>query len=140
MRFFLISLIVLLSTSLRAADIEVTVDGVTQAKGSMLIGLYNDATDFRVKELPQSPKIAITSPGKITTVIKNVPPGVYAIAAVWDLNDNGILDTKGRLKMPQEPFGFSNNAKPRFGPPSFEKCRVQIPEAGGKIQIKLIVK
>jgi len=49
--------------------------------------------------------------------LKSVLPGVYALRIFQDLNGNGKLDT-GWMGIPSEPYGFSNNAMGRFGPPS----------------------
>ncbi|KAB1066057.1 DUF2141 domain-containing protein [Salibacter halophilus] len=46
--------------------------------------------------------------------------GSYAIVAFQDLNGNKDID-KGFFGQPTEPYGFSNNVRGTFGPPSFEK-------------------
>jgi uncharacterized protein (DUF2141 family) len=43
----------------------------------------------------------------------------YAIAAIHDENRDGKLETDW-MGVPKEGYGFSNNAKGRLGPPSFE--------------------
>ena len=43
----------------------------------------------------------------------------YAVGLYLDVNGNNRMD-KNFLGMPKEQYGFSNNAKGRFGPPSFE--------------------
>ncbi len=47
--------------------------------------------------------------------------GDYAISIFQDLNGNGELDTNF-IGIPTEPYGFSNNARGRFGPPNYEDC------------------
>ncbi|MDF1754111.1 MAG: DUF2141 domain-containing protein [Verrucomicrobiales bacterium] len=137
MKFLLPTLLFLVSASLQAADVEVTVDGVTETRGTMMIGFYTNPQDFRVNEIPQSPKFLVTKAGRITAVARDLKPGIYAVGVVWDVNNNGILDTKGRFKIPTEPYGFSNNPKARFGPPSFDQCLIQVPENGARIHIFL---
>ena len=46
--------------------------------------------------------------------------GKYAFRFFHDENSNGKLGTNW-LGIPNEGFGFSNNAKGTFGPPAFEK-------------------
>lgn len=56
--------------------------------------------------------------GHATCVLTDVRPGTYALAVLHDEDDDGGLD-RDFLGLPQEGFGFSNDAAPGFGPPSF---------------------
>jgi Uncharacterized protein conserved in bacteria len=53
--------------------------------------------------------------------IDDVPPGTYAVRLYHDENDNGELDTN-MFGVPQEPFGFSNDARGSMGPPDFDEA------------------
>jgi len=57
--------------------------------------------------------------------IAGLAPGVYAVSAIHDENDNRKLD-KSFIGMPTEGVAFSNNAKIAFGPPKFEKVRFHV--------------
>jgi putative oxidoreductase len=57
-----------------------------------------------------------------TCVFEDVAPGSYAMAFLHDEDDDGDLD-RDWIGMPQEGFGFSNDAPVRLGPPSFESAR-----------------
>lgn len=57
------------------------------------------------------------------------PPKSLAISAYHDQNDNGQLD-KSLIGMPTEPYGFSNNPKRGYGPPTFEQAVVEAPADG----------
>jgi uncharacterized protein (DUF2141 family) len=57
---------------------------------------------------------------KCILVIKNLKPGKYAYKYFHDENKNDKLDLNW-IGMPKEGYGFSNNAKGIFGPPSFNK-------------------
>lgn len=57
---------------------------------------------------------------KCMIVVDNLKPGKYAFKYFHDKNKNEKLDLKW-MGIPKEGFGFSNNAKGTFGPPSFEK-------------------
>ena len=50
----------------------------------------------------------------------------FAIAIFQDLNDNNLLDTKGSMKIPVEPFGFSNNTIGILGPPRYNKMSFKV--------------
>jgi uncharacterized protein (DUF2141 family) len=55
---------------------------------------------------------------KAELVFENMPYGKYSIKAFHDENVNNRLD-KDFMGIPTERYGFSNNARGRFGPPSF---------------------
>ena len=51
--------------------------------------------------------------------IDNLKAGNYSFKYFHDENKNNKLDTY-LIGAPKEGYGFSNNAKSRFGPPSFD--------------------
>ncbi len=53
--------------------------------------------------------------------LDDVPHGTYAVRLYHDKDDDGELDTN-MFGIPQEAFGFSNNARGSMGPPDFEKA------------------
>lgn len=54
-----------------------------------------------------------------------LPEGTYAIGLFVDTNDNNKLD-RNFFGIPKEQYGFSNDAKGSFGPPSFKKASFTI--------------
>ncbi len=66
-----------------------------------------------------------------------MPYGRYSIKAFHDENNNSKLDTNF-LGMPTERYGFSNNARGRFGPPSFAEAAVTLnsPQITIAIEVK----
>lgn len=65
-----------------------------------------------------------------------VEPGDYAIAVYHDVNANGQLDKKV-FGIPKEPYGFSNNFRPRFSAPTFGDCKITVGDAGKAIAIRI---
>lgn len=59
------------------------------------------------------------------TLKLELPAGRYAFSAFHDANDNKKLDTNW-MGIPNEKYGFSNNARGTFGPPSLEDQLVEI--------------
>jgi uncharacterized protein (DUF2141 family) len=55
---------------------------------------------------------------KAVWVFEDMPYGTYSIKAFHDENGNNRLDTNV-LGKPTERYGFSNNARGCYGPPSF---------------------
>lgn len=64
--------------------------------------------------------------------IENLKTGKYAFKFFHDENNNKELDTNW-IGIPKEGFGFSNNAKGKFGPPAVEKT---VFELKGKVNQK----
>ncbi len=57
--------------------------------------------------------------------LKDVPEGRYAIKAFHDVNDNGEMDFNW-MGIPQEPYGFSNNASATMSAPKFEQAAFMV--------------
>ena len=117
-----------------AADLTVEVAGLKDAKGQVMVAVYDRADSF----LKQPLRAATTAAqaGKVQLVISDLPAGDYAVTVFQDKNDNGALDTNP-VGMPIEPYGFSNDAAGRMGPPSFEQARVRLAASGSQTTIHL---
>ncbi|MBS1508890.1 MAG: DUF2141 domain-containing protein [Bacteroidetes bacterium] len=62
---------------------------------------------------------------KATMMFENLKPGKYAARFFHDENNNDKLDTNF-LGIPNEGYGFSNNAYGTFGPKPFEEWLVDV--------------
>lgn len=121
----------------QAADfsIEVSVTGVEVDKGQVIAALYNSEDTYMKTSVEQ----LIGSPGKDDTAVltfENQPPGEYAIAVVYDKNNDGKLDT-GLFNIPTEKVGFSNDAPIRFGPAKWSAAKFSLSDADLKTEINL---
>lgn len=63
--------------------------------------------------------------GVLTVSIPDLPPGDYAFAIFHDEDADGKFKF-GFMGIPREGIAFSNNPKIYFGPPSFEKAKVNV--------------
>ena len=97
-----------------------------EKKGEIHLAIYDDADIF---ENDKGEKGGAAK-GIIQGVIEDVKTGsvtytfellngIYAIGIFVDKNYNNKMD-RNFFGVPKEQFGFSNNAKGNFGPPSFE--------------------
>jgi len=59
--------------------------------------------------------------GRVVWTVDALPGGTYAASAYHDEDDDGALDTN-LFGAPSEPFGFSNDARARFGRPDFAEA------------------
>jgi uncharacterized protein (DUF2141 family) len=78
-------------------------------------------------EMVEGFKIPVSKTGEINYTIKNVKPGTYTIAAFHDKNKDDKLNTN-MFGLPTELYGFSNNARGTFGPPSLKDQAFEVKE------------
>lgn len=101
-------------------SLEIHAGPLEPVKGTLRVALFNRADRF-MKEPFSVQQVKVE--GRIHKILfEELPEGEYAFSIFHDVNDNGRLDT-GWLGIPTEPWGFSNNARGRFGPPAFEAAR-----------------
>ncbi len=103
--------------------LEVTIKNVKESKGTIRVALFNSENDF-LKQ-PIESKVVKASATETNVVFDNLKPGEYAISVIHDVNENKELD-KGFMGIPQEPYGFSNDARGKFGPPSYEESKLTV--------------
>ena len=78
---------------------------------------YIKLTHFEEKEKKELLKVVEANSTTQQVTFETLPKGMYTLAVFHDVNGNGKLD-KNYLGIPTEPYGFSNNARGMFGPPS----------------------
>jgi uncharacterized protein (DUF2141 family) len=108
-----------------AADLTVEIQGIKPATGHVVIAVYNNAKDFPVPEKRMTFKSVVAENSVTSVTFADLEPGRYAVVAYQDENNNGKLD-KNLLGVPSEPYGFSNHARGRMGPPSFDAAAVDL--------------
>ncbi|MDB5229058.1 MAG: hypothetical protein JWN78_3251 [Bacteroidota bacterium] len=117
-------------------DLLITFTNIN-SPGLIYFGMYKRSDAF---PKANSGKPYIADPGtknSVTVKISDIEYGEYAVALFQDLNGDGKMNTK-IFGIPAEPFGFSNNIKPRFSAPKFDKCKFNYSETNYSISIKLI--
>ena len=114
--------------------LKITVNNIKNIKGKLQVCLTDKKEDF-LKQSDYAKTVAVRN-NTISLKIANIKTGVYSVSLFHDENNNGVLDTKGLFGIPSEPYGFSNNPRTTFGPPSFENCTFLI-DGDKQIYIKL---
>lgn len=93
---------------------------------------FNDATRADWKQAIQP-----TGNGQANC---EIPPEAmadqFAIAVYHDQNENKKLD-RNAFGLPSEPYGFSNGARGKLGPPAFTQAAMQRPPGGQSIEVKI---
>lgn len=130
-------LICLFSTSVKAADVTVTFTGIASTQGAVRAALHDGAEGFpRERKMVMGKFTAASSPNGVTLVFEGVAPGRYAITAFHDEDGDEALSTN-LLGLPNEPFGFSNDARGSFGPPSFDDAAFEVADEDLSLKISL---
>lgn len=109
------------------------IQGIDKIEGEIRIAVFDSE-----KKYTKEPIHAIVLPVDSTTMVwkQDIPFGEYAIAVYHDKNKNGKIDTN-LLGIPKEDYGFSNNARGRFGPASWEDSKFKIEERIYSTEIKI---
>ncbi len=107
-----------------------------EAGGSIAVAVYDDADAFRRSTGPVRTVTVPRTGGTTTVTIRDVPPGRYAVGTFHDTDGNGRLST-WPVGLPKEAYGFSRDARGRFGPPSFDAASFDLPALGGRQTITL---
>ena len=116
-----------------AATVEVRVSGVTSAKGKVSAAVC-DKERF-LKQCVYNASVPAQA-GATTVIVKDVPPGTWAVLAYQDENNNGELD-RNLIGLPKEPYGFSRDARNKFGPPRFDDAAIEVGDAPTVTEVRL---
>ena len=94
----------------------VTARGFRSDQGQAAFALFDDDEAYARSGRPLRAQFVPIAGGEATWRVEGVSPGRYAVKAYHDQNGNRTLD-RGAFGVPKEPYGFSNDARGRRGPP-----------------------
>ncbi|HEX9957306.1 MAG TPA: DUF2141 domain-containing protein [Fibrella sp.] len=118
----------------RKTLVTVEVQNILAASGKVEIGLFKPCEGFPDKCRPTESRQVTATKGSVRAVFE-VDPGEYALAVFHDVNGNGKIDM--RFFIPREPYGFSNNVRPRFSPPKFAECQVRVGNEAKTVTVRV---
>ena len=119
----------------QTGTVAITVNNIGLKKAGVLsVGIF-DQTNFPKVGKPLLEIRKKISGRAMEIVFENIPAGEYGIAAFQDIDKNNDLKTNF-IGFPTEPIGFSNDARIKMGPPSFEDAKVKL--ESGKV-LKIII-
>ncbi len=128
----------LMYSAAHAADLTVLVNNVQQDTGQVMLGVFNKAEGFP-NAVSQGSMVAAkerNANGQVRIVFKGLAAGQYAATAYHDLDSNNKLNTN-IVGIPTEPYGFSNNARGSFGPPSFKEAAITVGDQDLTVEVTL---
>jgi len=118
--------------------LTIAVQQLKNTTAGIYVAVYKNTQDFgKTDKIYRGAKIVPNGKTRATVDIPDLEYGIYAIAVYQDINGNGKLDT-GLFGIPKEPYGFSNNFKPVFSGPTFEKCRFTYSEQNALVTINIL--
>ncbi len=117
-------------------ELKVVVNNIAPVEGDIYVAIYDHPEKYMNIEMAVFKQMVPVEAETETIIFSNVPEGEYAIAVFQDLNRNGELDLKS-VGIPKEPFGFSNDARGKTGPPKYKNAKISFP-GDLEINIKLV--
>ncbi|WP_020602505.1 DUF2141 domain-containing protein [Spirosoma spitsbergense] len=138
--FYLLSIISLLFVEMTPvsaspkARLQVDIHNVNSQNGAVFVALFKPGREFPEGKPVEGKKIDASASSLQITF--SVEPGNYALALFHDMNSNGKMD-KNMLGIPKEPYGFSNDFRPRFSVPRFSDCQFSVGEGGKTVRVNL---
>ena len=111
--------------SQKTAILTVEVDSIQTLKGKVFAAIFTSQDNFKNDEAFRKKSVAVKN--HVVSFSFNLPVDkMYSVALFQDIDNNNELNTKGAMKVPDEPIGFSNNKLGRFGPPDFDKTSFRL--------------
>jgi uncharacterized protein (DUF2141 family) len=123
----------LVAATASAGTIEVRVSSVVDGKGKVNVAVCDQAHFLKDCSFSGS---APARGGETVVTIRDVPKGSWAVLAYQDENQNDSLD-RNMLGIPSENYGFSRDARGKFGPPGFDDAAIEVRDEATVAVIRL---
>jgi uncharacterized protein (DUF2141 family) len=108
------------ASTARSGEIRVLVRGLRNDDGRVGCSLFDDSDGFpRDREKEYREMWTPIHNGSAVCEFSQIPAGTYAVTVLHDENSDGKMDFNW-IGPPTKGYGFSNDAKATFLPPSFE--------------------
>ena len=132
----------ILNSSLAAEILIINVES-DYNKGIVLVGIYDKKENFGKAKVNKKLNTEKVLTGAVTQIVNqkgivklDIPFGSYVVSGFQDFDGNGVI-SGNFIGIPKEPFGFSNNAKGKFGPPKWDDAVFIFNEINQEITLKL---
>ena len=142
----LITILILLGSELNFAQtsqkpasigkLEVIISGFSSNEGDCWFAIDNSKEVYEREDTVWIGKILPIENNQVIVVIDSLAYGEYAVRVFHDENRNGKIDTNF-LGIPDEDYGYSNDASGWFGPPSWENAKFIFNQPKMKLEIEV---
>ena len=124
-RLAALPLLLVLLGAAEPAEVEIRLEGLRNARGSVRLCLTRDPAHFPAcSGDSRAVRRVVPADRAVSIRLAGLAPGGWALSVIHDENDNRRLDKF--MGIPTEGFGFSRNPRLRFGPPRFDEVRFQV--------------
>ena len=128
----------LLTSFISSENPQLTIEirNIEVIEGNIRIGIFNTSEKFLKQGFTFKNYLVAASDTIVSIVIDDLPEGEYAFLLYHDKNSDGKMN-QNFIGIPKEPYGFSNNIKPKFSAPSYKDCMILLDE-DKTIRVKLL--
>lgn len=112
------------------------VSNIKSVRGNLVVSIYDKKENFLEKGFEFKKMIHSVDGPAMTFKIEGLPLREYSIATFHDENADGDCNLNF-LGVPIEGYGFSNNLRPIFSAPKFEKTKFDL-RHNQQLHIRLI--
>lgn len=116
------------------AWLEIEVEGLGSDRGQLAFALFDSEASFATGREPARRTFRAIVAGSSSWRVEDLPVGEYAVKAYHDVDGDGELDLNF-VGAPTEPYGVSNGARGRLGPPSWNRARFVLQAPGLRLTI-----
>ncbi len=116
------------------AKLIIKFSGMNSSEGNLKVAICNSEQNYKDHRSPFIGKNIPIQNNVAVIEIDDLPNGEYAVKAFHDEDSNDDLNTNF-LGIPIEDYGFSNNARGVFGPPSWDDAKFNLNNATRVIEI-----
>lgn len=106
----------------KQGELTIILQGFENNEGMAMIALSNFQEDYEKEGPPFRGNETEIIEKTASWTINELPFGEYAVKVFHDENDDGEMG-KNFLGIPNESYGFSNDARGSFGPASWEDAK-----------------
>lgn len=118
--------------------LRVHVLGLRNDHGDIRCSLFSSAEDFPNNgDLMAKTTTAPIADRTATCEFTGIAPGIYAVVLFHDENGDGKFN-RNWIGLPEEGYGFSNDAPAHFHPPRFDDASFSF--AGGILEIRVKIR
>ena len=115
----------IMTTSTFASELCINMTNLLPAQGYTRIAIVDTEAGFKGEAHNIAGFFLPVHHETMSVCVSPLKHGNYAVRVIQDVDGDGEMATN-LLGMPQEPWGTSNNAKGRFGPPKWEDARFEL--------------
>jgi uncharacterized protein (DUF2141 family) len=122
----------------QTGTVRLLVEGIDIKKGGELsAGIFKEDNFPKVGKQLKGMEVLVTA-ARMQVTFANISVGEYAVVVFQDADKNKDLKTNF-IGLPQEPIGFSNDARIKMGPPDFKDAKVHV-EKDKELVLKIILR